>query len=337
MIEIDGSIGGGQIIRTALSLSVITNKPFKIVDIRGKRENSGLRNQHLTCVNAISQICNANVKGNEIGSTVLEFFPFKVIPNNYNFDIGTAGSTVLVLQTLLPALVFADKKSVIEIKGGTANPLAPPALDVKEVFLWFLKRLNINVHLSIEREGFYPKGGGIIKIIINPCKELGDIKFTDRIDKNIVINLFADCSKSLKDKNISKRLIKGFKLNFHISHSINCKEVYCDTLNSGCYIHANFETSNSKIGMTVLGEVGRKSEDVGKECALKLLDEINSRVTVDFFTADQLLIYLGLKGYGSIKVSHITDHIKTNITTIEKFLDVRFEIIDKIISCNKLV
>ena len=336
MIEIDGSEAGGQRVRTCLSLSALTGKSFKIVNIRGKRENTGLRNQHLTCVNAIAQICNANVKGNELGSTSLEFIPSKVVAGEYKFDIGTAGSTVLVLQTLLPALIFSEKKSIIEIKGGTANPLAPPALDIKYVFLWFLKKLNVNIHLDIVREGFYPKGGGIIRAIINPCKELNILNCVENYEEGC-INLFSVCSKNLKDKDICKRLIKGFKINFPNSYKINSEELYVDTLSAGCYIHANFETINYKLGMTVLGEIGKKSEDIGVECAKRLLSEIQSKTTVDFFTADQLLLYLALKGSGSIKVSHITDHIKTNIETIERFLDVKFNIENNIISCNKLV
>ena len=153
MITIDGANAGGQCLRTSLSLSTLTQKPFKIINIRKKRSNSGLQKQHLTAVNAIAKICNAKLKGNELNSTELEFIPSKIIPGNYKFDIGTAGSTTLVLQTLLPALIFdTDKKSNIEIIGGTANPLAPPALNIKEVFLWHLNKLGINVELKIEKE-----------------------------------------------------------------------------------------------------------------------------------------------------------------------------------------
>lgn len=335
MIEIDGSIGGGQIIRTSLSLSSLTGKPFKIINIRGKRENTGLRNQHLTAVNAMAEICGAQVKGNEIGSTTLEFIPSEVVANKYKFDIGTAGSTTLVLQTILPVLIMADKKSIIEIIGGTANPLAPPALEIKEVFLWYLKKLGINVHLEIIQEGFYPKGGGIIKVVINPCNELKELNLTKRDELDVKVNVFGVCSKDLKDKNISKRLIKGFSINFPIKYKMHYEELYVDSISSGVYIHVNYETINSKLGMTLLGEKGKKSEDLGCECARLLLSEIKSEAIVDFYNADQLLIYIALKGSGSIKVSHITDHMKTNINIIEKFLDVKFDIINNIITCFK--
>ena len=328
MIQIDGSIGGGQLLRTSLSLSAITQKPFRIINIRGKRENPGLQKQHLTAVNAILEICNAKVKGNELHSTELEFIPSKVISKNYKFDIGTAGSTTLVAQTLIPTLITADKSSIIEIIGGTANPLAPPALDVKEVFLYHLENIGIEVNLEIEREGFYPKGNGKITLKINPCREI-KFKIIRPEDENVY--LFAVCSEELKDREICNRMIKGFKLNFPMNYKIGAEEKHIDPLSPGCYIHSNYK----KFGMSILGEKSKKAEDVGKECALNLLKEIKSNADTDHFTADQLLLYLGISGKGKIKVSQITNHMKTNIEIIEKFLDVKFEIKDNIIECCK--
>ena len=338
MIIIDGSIGGGQILRTSLSLSALTQKPFKIKNIRSKRSNPGLQNQHLTSVNSIAQICNAKVIGNILNSKELEFFPNKVVPGNYKFDIGTAGSTTLVLQTLLPPLIFdTNQQSNVSVIGGTANPLAPPALEIKEVFLWHLKNLGININLEIEKEGFYPKGGGKIKVKINPAEILNEIKLqtSDKSKHYDETNVIAICSKELKEKNVAKRMIDGFKLNFPVKENIKTKEIYVETLSPGCYLHANYNYGYIyKIGMTILGEKTKKSEDVGKECAIKLLEEMKSGENLDSFTADQLLIYLAIKGSGKIRTSKITDHIKTNIETIEKFLDVKFTIKDNIIECK---
>ncbi len=337
IILIDGSIGGGQILRTSLSLSALTKKPFKIFNIRGKRENAGLRNQHLTAVNAIAKICNAKLKGNELNSKELEFIPSEIIPGNYNFDIGTAGSTTLVLQTLLPALIFSNKKSKIEIIGGTANPLAPPALEIKEVFLWHLKQLGIEINLEIIKEGFYPKGGGKINVEINPCKEIKTIKLPEPNKGHYEeTKLITVISKYLENKGIAKKLIKNFKLNFPINYKIECEEIYVNTLSPGCYLHSNYHYNDHKIGMSILGDKSIKSEDLGKECALKLLDEMKTGATTDHFTADQLLIYIGIKGEGKIKVSQFTDHMKTNIQVIEKFLDVKFNIENNLISCSKI-
>ncbi|MBI2148261.1 RNA 3'-phosphate cyclase [Candidatus Woesearchaeota archaeon] len=336
MIEIDGSIGGGQILRTALSLSALTQKTFKIINIRGKRENAGLQHQHLTAVNSISKICNAQIKGNELHSKELEFTPNNVTPGSYKFDIGTAGSTILVLQTLLPPLIFAKEKSTLEITGGTANPLAPPALDIKEVFLWHLEKIGIDVKLEIEKEGFYPKGGGEIKVIINTCKEIKELNLLEHHKGNYEeTKIIAVCSKELKEREVAKRMIKGFKLNFPIQNKILSEELYAETLSPGCYIHANYNYEDHKIGMSVLGEKSKKAEDIGKECALKLLEEMKTGASTDHFTADQLLIYMAIKGSGKLKVSQITDHMKTNIQIIEKFLDVKFNIKDNVIECIK--
>ena len=323
MIKIDGSHSGGQTLRTSLSLSILTQKPFKITNIRGKRDKPGLQSQHLTCVNAAAKICNAEVKGNKLQSTELEFKPSKIVSGNYTFDIGTAGSTILVLQTLLPPLLFGKERSVLKIHGGTSNPLAPPALYAKGVFLWFLKNIGLDIELNVEKEGFIPKGGGRILSKINPCKKLKPINLTTKGNLK-EIYVFAVSSQNLRDKNIAQRLLDGFvKI---IENNLETHKQYVEALDSGCFISAIAKYDKTMIGHTVLGELGIKAEDVGKKCAEKLLEEINSNSTVDYFTADQLLIYMALAKSGKIISSKITDHIKDNIQVIEKFLDVKFEI-----------
>ncbi len=336
MITIDGSSGGGQLLRSSLSLSALTKKPFRMTNIRAKRKNPGLQRQHLTAVNAISKICNAKVSGNEIHSKEIEFIPSKVVSGNYKLDIGTAGSTTLVLQTLLPPLIFAEDKSEIEITGGTANPLAPPVFDIKEVFLWHLEKIGIKADVEIIKEGFYPKGGGKIMAIIYPAKEIKELKLQDTKEGHYEeTKITAVSSDELRIKNVCGRMIKGFKLNFPVGIRINSEENYAKTMNPGCYIHANYSYNGCKIGMSVLGEMTKKSEDLGRECAVKLLEEIKAGATTDHFTADQLLIYMAIKGAGKMRVSQITEHMKTNVDVIKKFLDVKFIISNNIIQCQK--
>ena len=332
MLEIDGAHSGGQILRTSLSLSVLTQKPFKIVNIRGKRDNPGLQNQHLTAVNAISKICNAQVKGNTLHSKELEFKPSKVIPGNYTFDIGTAGSTILVFQTLLPALLFAKEKSSLKIFGGTSNPLAPSAFYTKAVFLQFLKLMNIAILVNVEKEGFVPKGGGQILAKIMPCKKLKPLILIDRgkLDK---IYVFAVSSQSLREKDVAQRLLNGFTSVIEESN-LETNKQYVASLDPGCFISGIAKYEKTMIGYTTLGKLGVKSEDIGKECATNLLNEINSNCTVDSFTADQLLLYMALAKKGKIISSKVTEHIKSNIEVIEKFLDVKFKIEGNEISIN---
>ncbi|MBM4137811.1 MAG: RNA 3'-phosphate cyclase, partial [Nitrospira sp.] len=170
MIEIDGSYGegGGQILRTSLSLSCLLQKPIRIFNIRRGRKKPGLMPQHLTCVRAATLISNAEVKGDSEGSTELIFRPEEVKSGDYYFDIGTAGSTSLLLQSLLPPLIFSEGKSTIILKGGTHVPFSPPFQYLSDVFVPMLDKLGIKLSLRIESYGFYPKGGGKITVEIHP-------------------------------------------------------------------------------------------------------------------------------------------------------------------------
>ncbi len=323
MITINGTHSGGQTLRTSLSLSLVTQKPFKFTNIRGKRDKPGLQNQHLTAVNSAAKICNAQVKGNTLHSKELEFKPAKISPGNYNFDIGTAGSTTLVLQTLLPPLLFAKQKSNLKISGGTSNPLAPSAFYIKAVFLQLLKLINIDIVVNVEKEGFVPKGGGQITAKIMPCKKLKPLILAEK-GKLEQIHAFAVSSQSLRENEVAQRLLNGF--NEILNNNVEMHKQYVASLDPGCFISGIAKYEKTIIGHTTLGRLGVKAEDIGKECANNLLSEINSNCTVDSFTADQLLIYMALAKKGKLISSKITEHIKSNIEIIEKFLDVKFKI-----------
>ncbi len=185
MIELDGSVGegGGQILRSALTLSMITGIPFRMDNIRAKRKKPGLMRQHLTAVNASARICNALVEGADAGSQTLTFTPQAVEAGHFEFAIGTAGSCTLVAQTILPALMLANAPSRIVLKGGTHNPLAPSATFLQHAFLPLLKRMGVDVKLTIQRHGFFPAGGGELLFEVTPNKELTPINLLDPIGK----------------------------------------------------------------------------------------------------------------------------------------------------------
>jgi RNA 3'-terminal phosphate cyclase (ATP) len=176
-IQIDGSQGegGGQILRTALSLAVITGQAIQIKNIRAKRKTPGLMRQHLTAVNAAVAISGA-----EVGSTELSFKPGKVQGGNYNFNIGTAGSCTLVLQTVLPALLMAEQESRLVITGGTHNTMSPPFHFLQRAFIPLLKRMGVEVELQLNRFGFYPAGGGEITATIKPSTRLMPLHLVSR-------------------------------------------------------------------------------------------------------------------------------------------------------------
>ena len=322
MIEIDGCVGGGQLLRTSLSLSVITGKAFKIKNIRSTRDQPGLKNQHLTCVRAAKEICDAEVKGNDLGSKELEFIPNKIKNCEFKFNVGTAGSTSLVAQTLLPVFLFYKKKTRLEISGGTETMACPPSYDFENLFLYFLSKFGADVEFEIVKHGFFPKGGGKIILEINKS-EIEPIVITARGDLKEV-KVVAIASKELKKVNVATRLISGFKKYTYLNHEIEEIRDYVDTFSIGCFIQAYAGFENTRIGLTVLGERNKTSEEIGKKCAEGLKKELENGFSVDKYTADQLLIYLALYG-GSINAD-ITDHVRTNIEIIEKFLDVKFKI-----------
>src|SRR3990172_5546142 len=173
-ITIDGSHGegGGQILRTALSLSLIMSKPVEIINIRRGRPKSGLQPQHLTCVNACRDISNAHVEGNEIGSTQLQFSPHVTKSGSFTFNVaekrGSAGSSSLILQTLLPPLIFGQHPARITLMGGTHVPWSPPFHYLKKIFTPVIEKMGVSIELTIDQWGWYPIGGGIIHAIINP-------------------------------------------------------------------------------------------------------------------------------------------------------------------------
>ena len=182
MIVIDGSAGegGGQVLRSALGLSLVTGRPFTIENIRGRRKNPGLLRQHLTAVKAACEVGLAECKGAELGCRGLVFAPKGVRPGSYHWTIGSAGSCTLVMQTVLPALMVAAGPSDIVIEGGTHNPMAPPSDFLKETFLPLLARMGTKVEIELLRPGFYPAGGGKIQVRVEPAEKPQGLTLIER-------------------------------------------------------------------------------------------------------------------------------------------------------------
>jgi RNA 3'-phosphate cyclase len=335
MIEVDGSYGegGGQIIRTAVSLSALTGKPVKITNIRANRQPSGLKAQHLTGVKAVADICNAKVTGTEIGSTELTFHPGEIKGGTYDWDIGTAGSISLVLQALMPALLFSKKEFSISITGGTNVKTSPPIEYFQHIFCDYLLRIGANVKLETIRHGFYPKGGGRVKLRLQPSA-LKPIEILER-GKFLKTDVWSIASKDLQNAKVAERQVKGFKHEFGETKYDKIHEDYVDTLSTGSSIHAHNHYENCKIGAEALGERGKKAEEVGSECAKKLKKEIGYDSTLDTHMLDQIIPYTAMLG-GKFKFGEITSHAKTNMWVTEKFLPVKFNLENNVISCKKL-
>jgi RNA 3'-terminal phosphate cyclase (ATP) len=320
VVIIDGSYleGGGQIVRTAVSLSAITQKPVKIANIRKKRRNAGLAHQHVACVKAVKKLCNAEVEGLKVGSETLEFYPKKISPKDFKLDVGTAGSVSLVIQTLLPLGLVIDKPVNITIKGGTDVKNAPPIDYIKSITLDILGKMGYCGSIDIIKRGFYPEGGGEVKLKLNPST----LKSVDLIEHDKSKFVEGIVFNQNLDGNIPRRIRKSaIDLLMKNKFTPNIKIENTKGLSTGVGIFLKCGT----IGAHCLGERGLRSEMVGKIAVENLLNELKTGMALDKYMGDQIIPFL-YYSKSTVGVSEITNHTLTNIYVVESFLDVKFNI-----------
>ncbi len=326
MLEIDGSYGegGGQILRNAIGLSTIINKPVKITNIRANRPNPGIKAQHYVVIKNIKELSNAETKNLEIGSSNLTFIPGVFRGGDYKFDIGTAGSITLVFQALILASLKTDYEINIRLTGGTDVKWSPAWDYFQNVFIPILKQFGVKVDVQLIKRGYYPKGGGEAKITIHPGSEIRPSKLDKETEfskiKGIVNigQLSSNISKRIKHTAI-RALLKR-----NLQSDIKVEENY--TLSPGTGITIWTDSSDVILGSSVLGEKGITSEEIGKNVVNNLLSEINSNSTLDIYAFDQILPYMAIaKGVSSCIVKKISNHAQTNMWLIKQFLDTPFE------------
>ncbi|MCD4778935.1 MAG: RNA 3'-terminal phosphate cyclase [Candidatus Omnitrophica bacterium] len=320
MIHVDGSIGegGGQILRSALGLSLVTGRPFDIHSIRAGRRKPGLLRQHLTAVNAAVEISNADVDGNVIGSRTLSFCPHTIKPGSYRFAVGTAGSTTLVLQTILPALITVAQPSALILQGGTHNPYAPPFHFLERVFLPILKKMGCDIQLELERYGFYPAGGGEFRVAINPVKELTSI---DILERGAIQLVRAEALVSNLDINIAKREIKVIAKKISCPQEQTRARAVSPSIGPGNIAFVEVQSEHITEIFTGFGEIKKTAERVGHEVANQVRQYLTADVPVGAYLADQLLIPFALSGKGQFRTMPLTNHTRTNINIVKEFLD----------------
>ena len=331
LIEIDGSYGegGGQILRTSLSLSALLKKPTTIHHIRAKRKNPGLAPQHLTGVEALARITGAKVQGAQMGSQVVTFVPEKVQPGNYHFQVGngkrdTAGSVTLLLQTLLPPLSLSHETSQLTLAGGTHVSWSPPFHYLTEVLFPVLNGMGVSVEGILNRWGWYPRGGGIMEVKIQPNPAMKPILLRDRGSMRKIRGLSATSNlpKNVAERqrdDALRRIEKEMKMDAEI-------DVLYDAPSggTGSFFFLVAESERAFAGFSSLGARGKPAEQVAREAVDSLKEYIESTACIDSHLADQLLLFMALaKGRSSFTAHPITDHLLTNLWVIRQFLNLK--------------
>ncbi len=332
MIEIDGSYGegGGQVLRTSLSLAALLGEPVVICSIRAGRPKPGLAAQHVTCVRAVAAICNAEVDGDEVGSGAVTIYPGAVRPGEYRFDVGdvkaSAGSACLILQTILPPLLYAGGPSRVRIVGGTHVPWSPTADYITYTFLPAIRALGAQAQMHALRGGWYPRGGGEIEAQIEPLAgALQPCDFTRRGETR-KITLVSTVSEGLPE-HILPRQIRGLREAVgaggqragEISRRIEGGP------GTAALVAAEFE--GGFAGYSALGERGKPAEKVGAEAGGAFAEFRGTAACVDEHLADQIALYMALAaGRSKVLATEVTMHLHTNMWVISRFLGARFEV-----------
>ena len=320
MIVIDGSKGegGGQVLRTALSLSGCTGQPFRIKNIRAGRKKPGLMRQHLTCVRAAEAVCGGRAVGAELGSTELTFTPDEPRGGTHTFDIGTAGATTLVFQTVLPVLLAAEDASEVAFRGGTHTMMAPTLDFIEESFLPVMRLTGASVVVEARTLGFYPAGGGAWSASVEPLDSPVPLDLARRGAPTRVTaqamraNLAGDiCERELAA--CADALDLGPDALSHTSH---------DGPGPGNAVIVRAEHEHHTAVFSDIGRKGVKAETVGRRAAGQARSYLGEAGVACEHLADQLLLPIALAGAGRFTATALTEHFRTNVATIGMFLDV---------------
>ncbi len=324
LVRIDGSMGegGGQVLRTALALSLTTRRPVEVTRIRAGRTKPGLMRQHLTAVQAAAAVGSGHVTGAEIGSTSLRFEPGTIRSGAFEFSVGTAGSTTLVLQTILPALLTAGGPSSVRLRGGTHNPMAPPFDFLVKAFLPILGRMGARVEAELVRPGFYPAGGGECLVTVRPVPRLAPLELLARgeVRRRRARAVVSKLSREIATRELSivSRLL-GWEA--------ECLEaVSVDSAGPGNVLSLEMASDGLTELFTGFGERGVSAEAVAERVAREVRGYLASGVPVGEHLADQLLLPMALAGSGAFLTAPLSRHATTNIQVVQAFLPVRFDV-----------
>ena len=320
-LKLDGAIGGGQVLRSALSLSMVSGRAFSIVNIRAQRSRPGLLRQHLTAVLAAAELCGAQVEGAQLGSMSLSFKPGPIRAGDYRFSIGTAGSCTLVLQTLLPALLQAPDHSRLWISGGTHNPAAPPADFLQLAWLPLLRSMGAQVELQLLRHGFAPAGGGELQLEVQP----GELRPLHLEQRGALLQQEARTLLAGVPGHVGARELERLGKRLQLSDS-ELKFVHLpEEQGPGNALLLEVRCEQVTELFAAFGQTRLRAEKVADQVADQARDWLRSQAAVAEHLADQLLLPLALAGGGSFTTPRRTAHLDSNIQVIEAFLPLRFQ------------
>jgi RNA 3'-terminal phosphate cyclase (ATP) len=330
-LRIDGDYGegGGQILRTALSLSCVLKRPVEIVNIRKGRKVPGLQPQHLTAANACQRISSAQTEGNALGSTSLRFSPGETKGGEFAFDVaekkGSAGSTSLVLQTLFLPLSLCESASSVRVLGGTHVAWSPPFHYLQQVFASVIEKMGAKMNLRIHKWGWYPKGGGEVTCSIQPAARFSGLQLIDR-GKLIRLSGISAVS-NLPDSIAERQRNQAMNVLKPKRFSPQIELVQAPSMGQGTFLFLRAEFENTVAGFGALGERGKRAEKVADEACDDFLRFMRGDAAVDPHLADQLIPYLALaKEPSTFTVSTITKHLLTNIWVVKQFLQTRVSV-----------
>ncbi len=331
MITVDGSMmeGGGQLLRMAPSYSAILGEPFRIHSIRAGRSRPGLRPQHLMTLRAAAELTEAELRGAELGSTTVTFKPKNIRGGNYRFDIGTAGSVTLLLQCLAPIAAYADRRVELHITGGTAVRWSPPTPFLKNIVWRAFDAMGLRCSLEVRRHGFYPKGGGEVKAVVEPTETLKPflpnhepvgtvygVSLCGRLPRHVAERQAASTTETLNES--------GLKSRVSVSHLDGAEAPY----SPGSLVC--LWADNMFLGSDSLGERGKPAEKVGREAAASLVDQIRTGAVVDLHTSDHMILPCSLaEGESSFSTSRLTLHTLTAVELAKMFTGAEFRVMGR--------
>lgn len=323
MIIIDGAEGegGGQVVRNSCALSLVTGKPFRITNVRGKREKAGLMRQHVTAIEAACRIGGGACDGLSVGSSEIAFTPGRIVPGDYHFAVGTAGSTGLVFQTVLMPLLLAGGPSRLVLEGGTHNMLAPPFDFIAKAFAPVIRRMGAGLELRLVRHGFYPRGGGRIEVDITP----GKLAPIDCLDRGLLKSVSATALFAGLPFDIAERELKTARkfLPDWPEEAFAVRQLP-DEQGPGNALLLEAEFAETTEIVTGFGKLGHSAESLAKTAAQRMAGFLASKAFAGPYLADQLLLPFALAGGGSFTTVKPSQHSLTAADIIALFTGRRF-------------